>query len=268
MTSTDEAKNALAQRHQPAQGGGRDLRTLIQQQKGEIARALTNTGLDPDRFARIALTVVRQSPQLQRCRPESLLGALMTCAQLGLEPGPLGEAYLLPFKQECQFVPGYQGLVKLAWQSGQIRHIDAADVRENDEFSYTRGSAPVLHHVPALRDRGDVLAYYAVATFINGGHTAVVMSPEDINRVRDRSQSARSKDSPWQTDYDAMARKTCVKQLAKWLPKSTTLASAVSADGTVRTTVDSTVDESVTDQVIDATAEPAEADTAEAEPVK
>src|SRR5690606_30662561 len=84
--------NAVAQRQNT-------LTALIERMKPQIARALPKH-MDPDRLARIATTVLRQTPQLGQCTPESLLGALMTCAQLGLEPGPLGHAYLVPYGRE------------------------------------------------------------------------------------------------------------------------------------------------------------------------
>src|SRR5690554_4947647 len=139
--------NAVAQRQNT-------LTALIERQKPEIARALPRH-MDPDRLARIATTVMRQTPQLAQCTPESFLGALMTCAQLGLEPGPLGHAYLVPYGREVTFVPGYRGLLELARRSGQIRTIAAHVVKQNDEFEFELGLEPKLVHRPALRDRGD-----------------------------------------------------------------------------------------------------------------
>jgi recombination protein RecT len=111
---------------------------FIERMKPEIARALPKH-LNPDRMARIATTVLKQNPQLRRCTPESFLGALMTASQLGLEPGPLGEAYLVPYGNTATFVPGYRGLIKLAWQSDQLSDIWAEIVCANDEFSYDLG---------------------------------------------------------------------------------------------------------------------------------
>lgn len=262
--SNTATRNALATRRTGApatKGGAADLRTLIERQKGEIGRALTGTALDPERFTRIALTVIRQSRDLQKCRPESVLGALMTSAQLGLEPGPLGEAYLVPYKDECTFITGYQGMIKLAFQSGQIRHIDADVVREGDQFEYAKGAEPKLVHIPALSGRGDPICYYAVASFTGGGHVSVVLSPEDVNRTRDRSPSAKSSKSPWKSDYDAMAKKTCIRQLAKYLPMQTGLVRALSADGSVRTSIADTVDE-VTGDWIDGDIVDEDAETA------
>ncbi|MDK4605734.1 recombinase RecT, partial [Kingella kingae] len=54
--------------------------------------------LTADRLARIATTEIRRVPALGTCSPESFLGAIMQCGQLGLEPSNgLGQAYLIPF---------------------------------------------------------------------------------------------------------------------------------------------------------------------------
>src|SRR5690554_3088052 len=158
-TAVSRISNAVAQRQNT-------LTALIERQKPEIARALPKH-MDPDRLARIATTVLRQTPQLGQCTPESFLGALMTCAQLGLEPGPLGHAYLVPFKNnktgmfEVTFIPGYRGLVELARRSGQVQSVQAHVVREGDRFDYEFGLNPKLEHKPAGSD-GEVTHAYAV----------------------------------------------------------------------------------------------------------
>jgi recombination protein RecT len=217
--------------------------------------------LTAERLARIVLNEIVRTPRLGECTPASLGGAIMTCAQLGLEPGAAtGEAYLLPFRNrrkvsgrwvehmEVTLIIGYQGMVKLYWQSQLARSLDAQAVYENDDFDYAYGLEPRLEHRPRLGgERGRAVAYYAVATFSTGGSAFVVMGPEDIERIRARSK-ARD-DGPWQTDYDAMAKKTCLRQLFKMLPKSTQLARALAQDEGVRT------DESV--DAIDVMPEPA-----------
>jgi recombination protein RecT len=211
---------------------------FIEVMKGEMARALPRH-LNADRLARIALTEVRRTPLLARCTQESFGGALMTCAQLGLEPGMTGEAYLLPFRNskkncyEVQLIIGYQGMAKLFWQSPLAKSLDAQAVYQNDEFDYAYGLEPKLVHKPSLADRGDAIAYYAVASMTNGGAAFVVMSRLDIEKIRTRSRA--KDDGPWKTDYDAMAKKTCVRQLFKLLPKSAELAQALVQDESVRT---------------------------------
>ena len=63
----------------------------------QLAKALPRH-MNADRMARIALTEFRKNPELGKCTPHSLFGSLLTASQLGLEPGPLGHAYLIPYK--------------------------------------------------------------------------------------------------------------------------------------------------------------------------
>lgn len=257
MSNANASARAAVQRRRQTKAGAQpagandDFRVLLERQKPEIARALTGTALDPERFTRIALTTIKQSRGLMACRPQSVLGALMTCAQLGLEPGPLGEAWLVPYKDVCTFIPGYRGLIKLAWQSEKLRHIDAHVVNDGDDFDYAYGLEPFLRHKPTRGKRGEITDVYACATFHGGGSAFVVLSVEDVEGFRNRSAAERAgKDSPWKTDWDAMAKKTAIRQLAKFLPMSTGLSRALVAEGTVRTSVTETVEE-VAGTVID-----------------
>lgn len=227
----------VAQRQQPAQP---TLVQFVRQMSPELARALpVHMAGAADRIARIALTDLNRVPNLAKATRDSFAGALMTCTQLGLEPGGIsGEAYLLPFwnkrigKHEVQLVIGYQGMIKLFWQHPLAAGLDAREVRENDDFEYEYGLDAYLRHKPARRNRGQVTEYYALARLSNGGNAFIVMSPEDVEKIRRRS---KAKDAgPWQTDYDAMAKKTAVRQLFKLLPKSPELARAVAHDESVR----------------------------------
>lgn len=257
------ARTTAAGKEVARAGGGQSLAQFVQEMRGELARALP-AHLTPDRIARIALTELRRVRHLAECSRESFGGALMTCAQLGLEPGgALGEAYLLPFfnKQagayEVQLIIGYQGMIRLFWQHPLAAGLDAQVVYEADEFTYAYGLVPKLHHVPSMAaDRGRPVAYYAVARLKNGGSAFVVLSPGDVEAVRRRSKSRDS--GPWRTDYDAMARKTAIRQLFKLLPKSTELAQAVAHDGTVRR--DATADgiDAVPDYIEGETVEPSD----------
>lgn len=137
----------------------------------EIKKALP-TVLTPERFTRIALSALNNTPALQKCTPMSFLAALMNAAQLGLEPNtPLGQAYLIPYKNkgvlECQFQIGYKGLIDLAYRNGQMQTIQAQAVYENDEFSYEYGLEPKLFHRPAFSDRGELVYFYGIFRTVN-----------------------------------------------------------------------------------------------------
>jgi recombination protein RecT len=215
------------------------LTSLIERQKPEIARALPRH-MHPDRLARIATTVMRQTPQLSQADPASFLGALMTCAQLGLEPGPLGHAYLVPFRNnktgttEVTFIPGYRGLLDLARRSGQVRSVAAHVVKDGDEFDYALGLNPRLEHKPGVA-RGDTTYVYAVVHYKDGGHDMEVMSRADIEAIRKRSKA--SGNGPWVSDWDEMARKTVLRRLAKRMPMAVEMAQAMAQDERVRTSI-------------------------------
>lgn len=232
---TNGNKNQVAQRQ--------DFPSMLKQFQGEIARALPRH-INPDRMARIALTAFRQTPKLAECDPRSVFAAVIQSSQLGLEVGLAGEAHLVPFGNQCQLIPGYTGLMKLARQSGQVIDIYAHEVRIKDKFSLTLGLNRSLEHepltatggFPASEDvRGEVIGFYAVAVLKDGSKTFVAMSVDEVNRIRDNSRGYQAakrfrKESPWDTNFVAMGCKTVIRGLCKFLPKSPEMAMALALD--------------------------------------
>ncbi|MEK4185625.1 recombination protein RecT [Paenibacillus sp. FSL L8-0494] len=221
---------------------GKTINDLFEQMKPAIAQAIPKH-LTPDRLLRIATTSIRTNPKLKVCSPESLLGAVMQCAQLGLEPSILGHAYLIPYRNknketgqlvdECQFQIGYKGLIELARRTGQISSIMAQAVHQNDEFEYEYGINEKLRHVPADGDRGPVVKYYSYAKFKDGGYSFMVMSRQDIVIHRDKFSKAKNF-GPWVDHFDEMAKKTVLKSLMKYMPISVEFQRAVDQDETTK----------------------------------
>lgn len=195
---------------------------------GQLKMALPRAGVTPERFARIVMTEVRRTPKLAECSIESLLGAAMTAAQLGLEPGPMGLAYLIPYAGEVTLQVGYKGLLALAWRSEQIQSVQAEVVRQNDTFKYANGIPPELNHVPAAADRGEPTHAYAIVGTTSGGWLFRVMTADEIREHQKRFSKAKT--GPWITDWDEMACKTVLKRTLKRAPISTELQRAVDLD--------------------------------------
>lgn len=200
-----------------------------------------------ERMARIATTELRKTPKLEQCTPMSFLGAVIQCAQLGLEPGnALGHAYILPYDKrkkisgewrtiatEAQLIIGYRGMIDLARRSGQILSLSAQAVYKGDEFECSFGLDPTLKHVPDFENPsraqpGMLTFVYSVAKLKDGGTQFAVMSRAEIEAIRDRSQAAQN--GPWVTDYEAMALKTVIRRLFKYLPVSIEMQRAVALD--------------------------------------
>lgn len=227
---------------QEAQTRDTSLKGLIKAMEPQIKKALPSV-ITPERFTRMVLTALSSTPKLQTCTPQSFLGAMMQAAQLGVEPNtPLGQAYLIPYKNhgnmECQFQLGYKGLIDLVYRSEEVTDIQAHEVYENDEFEYELGLNPKLKHIPALKDRGEVIMYYAVFHTKNGGYGFEVMSKDDVKAFASKtSQAYASAYSPWKKYFDEMAKKTVLKKALKYAPLKTEFARAVATDETVKSTL-------------------------------
>jgi len=180
----------------------------------QLQLALPNQ-LDASRFVRLLLTECRQNPALFACSPESFMAAMFDMAAVGLEPGPLGHAYLVPFKREITLILGYKGLIELAYRTEMIDFIAAVTVHEGEPFRVLRGDRMTIEH-EELGQFADApaVAYYAIAFPKGGGHpVSDVMWPGDIERIRKRAPSAGASSSPWKSDFEAMAQKTVLRRL-------------------------------------------------------
>lgn len=191
---------------------------IIQAGAKQFATALPKH-INTDRFVRIAITTIRQNPKLAQCSQESLLGALMVSAQLGLEPGTLGQCYLIPYGRECQFQIGYKGMIELLRRSGQLKDIYAYSVYENDDFEITYGLDRNLIHKPNLANKGNFLGCYCVAILKDDTRAFEYMTKEEIE-AHAKKFSKTFGNGPWKTDFEAMSHKTVVKKMLKWLPLS------------------------------------------------
>ena len=182
--------------------------------------------INSDRFVRIAITTIRQNPKLAKCSQESLLGALMVSAQLGLEPGTLGQCYLIPFENkkagtvECQFQIGYKGLIELLRRSGQLSDIYSYTVYENDDFNIEYGLSRTLTHKPNFDERGEIKGFYAVAILKDGAKAFEYMTKDEVVKHEEKYRKGSYKNDVWNKNFEEMSQKTVVKKLLKWLPVS------------------------------------------------
>lgn len=213
----------------------RDNLAAYLESKVQYMNAALPKHLTPERLARVAITAISSNPRLLECTKESLALALIEAGQLGLEPnGVMGQAYLVPYhngrlkRYEAQFQIGYRGLIELARRSGDVTKIEARVVREGDDFLYEYGLQPKLVHRPDPSGKGEITHVYAIAWLRGSDPIFEVMTREEVEAIRRRSKAADS--GPWVTDYEAMARKTVVKRLAKYLPLSPEAEAAIEAD--------------------------------------
>lgn len=195
----------------------------------QFAAALP-THLSPERYCRIATTALRRNPALQKCTQESVFKCLLDLSSVGLEPDGRN-AHLIPYGKECTLIIDYKGLVQLVKKSGDVQKIHADVVCDKDVFVFDKGEIKA-HSVNYKDPRGDVYATYAEVTYKDGTTQAVVMSKDDVEKIRARSKAGKSTNSPWSTDWDEMAKKTVFKRLCKWLNLSPEAESMIAVSNT------------------------------------
>lgn len=224
--------------------GSKTIKAYVKSMESGIKAALPSV-MTPERFTRMVLTALSSTPELNDCTPQSFLGAMMSAAQLGLEPNtPLGQAYLIPYwntkkgTREAQFQIGYKGLIDLAYRSGEVELVQAQCVYANDAFECRFGLEPKLEHIPADGERGELVKVYALFKTKSGGFGFEVMSVEDIKEhAKKYSQSFNKSYSPWKTNFEEMAKKTVLKKCLKYAPLKSDFARGITADETIKTEI-------------------------------
>ena len=207
---------------------------------GDQFKAVLPAHIPVERFARVVMTAIQNNPQLLQAPRKELFNASMKAAQDGLLPdGREGALVLRRTKNgfSITWQPMIAGVRKKARNSGEISTWDAHVVYENDFFQFQLGDAPQINHTYDLKEpRGEPIGAYSVCVLKDGTKSYEVMSADEINSIRDRSdgwkayRAEKIKSTPWSTDWSEMARKTVAKRHSKVLPMSTDLDDLIRRD--------------------------------------
>lgn len=257
--------------------------------------AVAGKFMSPDRMLRLCVNAVKKTPKLIECDPQTVLGAMMTSAALGLEPNTVQQqAFLIPYKRrakvgnnwvdvfDCQFQIGARGFVTLAYRSPHIKSLTAEAIHEGDTFEHQLGSSAFLRYSKALANRGALIGAFSYVGLREGGESAFVLPLDEIEKIRGKSETFRSllraietaedqkararaeqnlAETPWIMWADDMAAKSAIKKHAKQLPIASgdALMAAAEIDNTGDASVldlRSMADPDVARSVIDEGAEP------------
>lgn len=185
-----------------------------------------------------ALQIMRNSPYMQRCIPQTIEDAVINVAAIGLSLNPvLQHGFLIPRRKGnhvvCCFDPGYRGLIKLATDGGLVSLVQAAAVYEEEErmgnFKITRGTNPMVIHntdpLMKLEDMGKIIGAYCIA-YVKGAPVPHVtwMPIDDIQKAAMKSEAfnprkeGKKPSGPWLTDFQEMCVKTAIKRGRKQWP--------------------------------------------------
>lgn len=216
--------NQLAVFSKPA-----DLMAYLQRSRAAIEMALPKH-LNPDRMLRLALTSFSTTPALRQCSGQSILSSIVVASQIGLEPGVAGQGYLIPYKQTCTFVPGWQGLVGLLNNSGRATAWTGA-VFEGDVFDFQLGSAPRCAHIPGpnFGDPEKMTWVYACGK-VNGSEQPVIEAWPIARVWKHRDRFNKVGGAHYSFKHPEMyARKVVLLQVLKYMPRSIEVNNALTA---------------------------------------
>lgn len=189
------------------------------------------------------ISLANLTPGLAKCEPKTLLYCGMKAASLNLPlDNNLGFAYAVPYNNnktrvtEAQFQAGYRAFIQLAQRSGQYKKINVLEIRQGELKTwdpFTEELELVLIEDIDKREKLAVIGYAGMFELLNGFKKVTYWPKDRILKHAKRFSKTFNK-GPWQTDFDAMAKKTVIKELiSKWGPMSIQLQETVKFDQSV-----------------------------------
>ena len=187
----------------------------------ELTERLQNamTPQKKELFKTSLLGVINSNSLFENADPLSIIQSALVATTLDLPINPnLGYAYIIPYGAKAQFQLGYKGLIQLAQRTGKYQTISSSEVREGQIKDYDPLKGVQFDWT--VTD-GEVIGYVAYFKLINGFEKYLYMTLKDLEAHGQKySKSYNSKDKYtkeyngiWRTNFDAMAKKTVLKQL-------------------------------------------------------
>lgn len=204
------------------------VRDYLAKHKEQIALALPKH-VTADRMCRLALTAIGRDKNLALCDARSIFASVVVASQLGLEIGVNGQGFLVPYKGQATFVPGWQGLVDLVSRAGRATVWTGA-VFDGDAFDYAIGDSPFVKHRPNGEDDPAKMTHTYAIGRVNGAQWPVVevWPIARITKHRDKHNKLNDKSKHYSFKHPEMyARKVPLMQVLKYIPKSTELSAAM-----------------------------------------
>ena len=190
-------------------------------------------------FITSVLQVATNNTLLAKAQPMSLYNAAATAATLDLPiNNNLGFAWIVPYRNnktglyEAQFQMGWKGFVQLALRTGQYLRINVLEVFENQFTSFNSLTEELIADF-AKDGEGKIVGYCAYFKLVNGFEKTVYWSHAKVT-AHGKRYSKSFATGPWKDDFDAMAKKTVIKNtLSKWGIMSIEMQKAVRFDHAV-----------------------------------
>ena len=201
-------------------------------------------GKNSQGFITSVLQVVSSNVLLQKADPVSVYQAAAMAAVLKLPiNNNLGYAYIVPYNQTitddqgnrksvsvAQFQMGYKGFIQLAQRTGLYKSLAVTPVREVQITSIDPLRGYTFDF--SVNQEGKIIGYASYFALVNGFEKTLYMSVAELTSHGKRfSQTFKKGYGLWKDDFEAMARKTVLKQLlSTFAPMSIEVQTATISD--------------------------------------
>jgi recombination protein RecT len=228
MATTDSLKKQIATKKETGVGSaGNTIKGLLDSPavKKRFEEVLNKKA--PQYMSSI-VNLVNGDTDLKKCDQMSVIASCMVAATLDLPIDKnLGYAWVVPYGNRAQFQLGYKGYVQLALRTGQYKAINVIEVHEGELIEWN----PLTEELKidfSQKKSDAVIGYAGYFELINGFKKSTYWTREQIEK---HQQKFSKSDFGWKKDFDAMARKTVLRNmLSKWGILSIEMQTAYTAD--------------------------------------
>lgn len=229
---------------------------FLHKQEPKIASALP-AHITVGRMISATMSAFNASADLQKCGETdagraSIIQSVMVAATVGLEPGVLGQAYLIAYHNDrlkahiCTFVPGWKGIVSVIGRSGKAM-ARANAVFQGDTFDWDVGTGMFIKHKPLAKDRdpNKITHVYAIGEISGLADRIIeVWTIEQVREHFNRYNKVGVKHyAAKPNNWEMYARKVPLLQVAKYLPQTVEITNVVAAAYTAERNENLVVDE-------------------------
>lgn len=173
------------------------------------------------------------------CRPESVVAAIFDFAAMGLAPDPSLEwGYFRRNGDTARAGLGYKGVIHLMAKDPNFHSLDVQTIYSGDtdgeggEPRVVMGTSPRVDHCASLtgpREDKDVVGVYGILHWRTGGPPKIeYMGRAQVEQVR--AASADPDGWAWREWWGAMARKSVIHRMRKYVQVAPELAHVLASD--------------------------------------
>lgn len=201
---------------------------FVKQQEPLFCGALTEQTVTWAKESQFAIQYFQKNDFLAKTalsNPTSAQNAIINVAAIGITLNPASKlAYLVPRDGMVCLDISYMRLLHLAQSTGSIKWGQCKLVYSADTYESNGLDSAPTHKYNAFGERGEVVGGYCTVKTADGDYLTEEMSLSEIKAVE---ATSKTKNGPWKTFWEEMARKTIVKRASKYWPKAQRLDNAI-----------------------------------------